>query len=118
MEYGKLQIGCMLIVLYVVFIYIREKRAYKVKKRETIFEMKTHARRGGNIIQETFGKMGNDEYGKIAYEVARHHHEKWNGTGYPDGLSRKEIPLCARIMAVADVFDMEEPVMQQPRFFF
>lgn len=38
-------------------------------------------------------------------EVARHHHEKWNGKGYPDGLARKEIPLCARIMAVADVFD-------------
>lgn len=67
--------------------------------------MKTHACRGGNIIQDTFGQMGDDEYGKIAYEVARHHHEKWNGKGYPDGLLRKEIPLCARIMAVADVFD-------------
>ena len=41
----------------------------------------------------------------MAYEVARHHHEKWNGKGYPDGLKRKEIPLCARIMAIADVFD-------------
>ena len=49
--------------------------------------------------------MGDDEYEKIAYQVARFHHEKWNGKGYPDGLSRKEIPLCARIMAVADVFD-------------
>lgn len=67
--------------------------------------MKTHTKRGGKIIQETFGHMGDDEYEKIAYEVARHHHEKWNGKGYPDGLSRKEIPLCARIMAVADVFD-------------
>lgn len=43
--------------------------------------------------------------GQMAYEVARFHHEKWNGKGYPDGLKRKEIPLCARIMAVADVFD-------------
>lgn len=42
---------------------------------------------------------------KMAYEVARHHHEKWNGKGYPDKLSENEIPLCARIMAVADVFD-------------
>lgn len=41
----------------------------------------------------------------IAYQVARFHHEKWNGKGYPEGLARKEIPLCARIMAVADVFD-------------
>ena len=41
----------------------------------------------------------------MACEIARHHHEKWNGKGYPDGLKRKEIPLCARIMAIADVFD-------------
>lgn len=67
--------------------------------------MKTHAERGGKIIQETFGHMGDEAYEQMAFEVARHHHEKWNGKGYPDGLSRKEIPLCARIMAVADVFD-------------
>ena len=67
--------------------------------------MKTHAARGGKIIRETFGHLGDDEYEKMAYEVARHHHEKWNGRGYPDGLSQKEIPLSARIMAVADVFD-------------
>ena len=47
----------------------------------------------------------NEQYTQMAYEVARHHHEKWNGKGYPDGLKRKEIPLCARIMAIADVFD-------------
>ena len=41
----------------------------------------------------------------MAHDVARYHHEKWNGTGYPDGLKRKDIPLCARIMAIADVFD-------------
>lgn len=67
--------------------------------------MKTHAERGGKIIKETFGNAGDDEYEKMAYEVARHHHEKWNGKGYPDKLSKEQIPLCARIMAVADVFD-------------
>lgn len=67
--------------------------------------MKTHAERGGRIIKDTFGHMGDAAYEKVAYEVARHHHEKWNGTGYPDGLSQEEIPLSARIMAVADVFD-------------
>ena len=41
----------------------------------------------------------------MAYQVACYHHEKWNGKGYPEGLKEKEIPLCARIMAVADVFD-------------
>lgn len=67
--------------------------------------MKTHADKGGKIVRETFANMGDDEYEKIVYEVARHHHEKWNGNGYPDGLLRKKIPLSARIMAVADVFD-------------
>lgn len=62
--------------------------------------MKIHAAKGGAIIRETFGKE--DE---ISYEVAMYHHERWNGSGYPQGLSRKEIPLCARIMAIADVFD-------------
>jgi putative two-component system response regulator len=42
---------------------------------------------------------------RYAKEIARHHHEKWNGTGYPDGLVGEEIPLSARLMAVADVFD-------------
>ena len=67
--------------------------------------MKTHAGKGEKTIKETFTNLGDEEYEKIVYEVARHHHEKWNGKGYPDGLSRKQIPLCARIMAVADVFD-------------
>lgn len=67
--------------------------------------MKTHSEKGGNIIKGTFGSVGDDEYGRMAYEVARYHHEKWNGRGYPEGKCKDEIPLCARIMAVADVFD-------------
>lgn len=67
--------------------------------------MKKHTENGGKIVQETFGNLGNEQYAKMAYQVARFHHEKWNGKGYPEGLSEKEIPLCARIMAVADVFD-------------
>ncbi|MGN0622565.1 MAG: HD-GYP domain-containing protein [Oscillospiraceae bacterium] len=67
--------------------------------------MKLHSEKGGKIIRETFKNLGSEDYRNIAYEVARHHHEKWNGKGYPDGLKRKEIPLCARIMAVADMFD-------------
>ncbi len=49
--------------------------------------------------------MENYEFEKNAYEVARYHHEKWNGSGYPEGLVGEEIPLHARIMAIADVFD-------------
>ena len=67
--------------------------------------MKLHAENGGNIIRETFRNLHDEEYRKMAFEVARYHHEKWNGKGYPDGLIGQDIPLCARIMAVADVFD-------------
>ena len=67
--------------------------------------MKQHSENGAKIIQETFGKHGNEDFIKIAYEVARYHHEKWNGKGYPLGLKETEIPLSARIMAIADVFD-------------
>lgn len=67
--------------------------------------MKTHSVKGGEIMKETFSRMGNEQYLDMAYEIATYHHEKWNGKGYPTGLKRKEIPLCARIMAVADVFD-------------
>lgn len=67
--------------------------------------MKEHSAIGGNIIKETFADLDEPEYQQIAYEVARYHHEKWNGKGYPDGLKGEEIPLHARIMAIADVFD-------------
>ena len=67
--------------------------------------IKQHTVNGGKIVMETFGHLGDEEYAKMAYEVARFHHEKWNGRGYPEGMKEDEIPLCARIMAVADVFD-------------
>ena len=67
--------------------------------------MKQHAAKGGEIIRETFADLDDPEYQQIAYEVARFHHEKWNGCGYPEGLKKEEIPLHARIMAIADVFD-------------
>lgn len=67
--------------------------------------MKQHAAKGGEIIKETFANLEDPEYQKITYEVARFHHEKWNGKGYPDGLKAEQIPLHARIMAIADVFD-------------
>lgn len=72
---------------------------------EEFEEIKKHTVSGGEIIKDTFGHLGNEDYAQMAYEVARYHHEKWNGKGYPDGLKRKKIPLCARIMAIADVFD-------------
>ncbi|MBP3460267.1 MAG: HD domain-containing protein [Lachnospiraceae bacterium] len=72
---------------------------------EEFEKMKLHASKGGEIIRQTFSRMGDRQYMEIAYNIAMYHHEKWNGKGYPAGLKRKEIPLCARIMAIADVFD-------------
>lgn len=67
--------------------------------------MKQHAACGGDIIKNIFKDLDAQEFEQIAYEVARHHHEKYNGKGYPDGLAGDAIPLHARIMAIADVFD-------------
>ena len=67
--------------------------------------MKTHAAKGGKIIQSIFADMEDQELLQVAEKIAVAHHEKWDGTGYPKGLRGEEIPLCARIMAVADVYD-------------
>ena len=73
---------------------------------EEEFEIiRQHPSIGGKIIEETFGHLFDDGYETMAYDVAMYHHEKWNGKGYPKGLKGTEIPLCARIVAVADVFD-------------
>ena len=69
--------------------------------------MKTHTTAGAEVIQHAMNTVSeeNSGYLKEAMNLAHYHHEKWNGTGYPCGLKGEEIPLSARIMAVADVFD-------------
>ena len=67
--------------------------------------MKSHAAEGGKIIRENMGRIADKAFVDIAYDTASYHHEKWNGKGYPAGLSGKNIPLSARILAVVDVFD-------------
>lgn len=67
--------------------------------------IKLHTKNGGKIILDIFSEGGNKKYRYMAYQIARWHHEKWNGQGYPDNLMKEDIPLCARIVAVADVFD-------------
>lgn len=62
--------------------------------------MKTHAEIGGELLNKSTSDVS-----QIAARMARHHHENWDGSGYPDGLKGLEIPLEARLMAVADVFD-------------
>ena len=67
--------------------------------------MKTHAQAGRILIQENISKMIDSQFVEVASDIAAYHHEKWNGKGYPEGLRGEEIPLCARIVAIADVFD-------------
>lgn len=67
--------------------------------------MKGHAAEGGAIIYDTMGGIEERDYIEMAHDMAKYHHEKWDGSGYPEGRSGEDIPLCARIMAVADVFD-------------
>lgn len=76
----------------------------KLKKDEFDI-MKEHTLKGGVLLENSLKKIEDDKKLEVAKEMAVYHHEKWNGTGYPYGLSKNEIPLCARIMAVADVFD-------------
>ena len=69
--------------------------------------MKTHTVKGAEILDKAISMVSEKESGYLqeAKNLAEFHHEKWNGKGYPVGLSAEEIPLSARIMAVADVFD-------------
>ena len=67
--------------------------------------MKGHAATGRKILMDAVDMTEHSTYLDYAIEMAGAHHEWWTGRGYPDGLKGEEIPLCARIMAIADVFD-------------
>ena len=67
--------------------------------------MKSHAAAGGKIIDRVEENVGSINYLRIAKEMAEYHHERIDGKGYPHGITGDEIPLCAKILAVADVFD-------------
>ena len=67
--------------------------------------MQHHTIAGQHILEDAAGAMSDPGYLEEAQRLAGYHHEKWNGSGYPYGLSGEDIPLSARIMAVADVFD-------------
>lgn len=66
--------------------------------------MKEHARIGGDLIGKIYRKSGSRNL-RLAYDLTMHHHEKWDGSGYPLGLVGMDIPVAARIMALSDVYD-------------
>ena len=68
-------------------------------------KMKVHAAEGARVIHEILIDTDDEEFRRIAENVAHYHHERIDGSGYPDGLKGDEIPLEARIMAIADVYD-------------
>lgn len=67
--------------------------------------IKNHSRVGAQILKITAEKYPRNNYLNMGVDIARYHHEKWNGSGYPDGLAGGDIPLSAHIMAFADVYD-------------
>lgn len=67
--------------------------------------MKQHALIGGQLFDFLEQRIPDKEFAKIAGQIAKHHHERWDGTGYPEGLAGEEIPLVARIMSIVDVYD-------------
>ena len=67
--------------------------------------MKEHSAAGRRLLLQAEKTLGASSYLDIAVKMAAYHHEWWDGSGYPEGLKGQDIPLCARIMAVADVFD-------------
>jgi putative two-component system response regulator len=73
---------------------------------EQLAIMRTHTLHGWEMLRRAAQRMGDDNaYLSFGMEIARHHHERWDGTGYPDALAGDAIPLSARLMAVADVYD-------------
>lgn len=66
--------------------------------------MKTHTTRGCEILDSIHG-IWDEDYKKTSYEICRHHHERFDGRGYPDHLAGEDIPLSAQLVSVGDVYD-------------
>ncbi len=72
---------------------------------EEFEKMKIHAAEGARVIHEILEHTDDESFKHVAENVAHYHHERWDGSGYPEGLSGEQIPIEARIMAIADVYD-------------
>jgi putative two-component system response regulator len=78
--------------------------------------MSRHTEIGGQLLDDIHRETGSEQL-KIAKDIVMHHHERWDGKGYPMGLQGEAIPLAARIVALADVFDaLGNPRCYKPAF--
>ncbi len=68
--------------------------------------MKSHSKIGAETLESIYSMSEKNPALEMAIDIARYHHEKWDGTGYPEGLKGTEIPLAARITAIVDVYDI------------
>jgi cyclic di-GMP phosphodiesterase len=73
--------------------------------REEFDTIKTHTAIGGKTLRQVMYEHPENPFLEMGIEIAEHHHEMWNGKGYPDGLAGYNIPLSARILSLADVYD-------------
>ncbi|HIJ79655.1 MAG: response regulator [Desulfobulbaceae bacterium] len=71
---------------------------------QEVCRLQEHAKIGGELIKEVY-EQTDSPYLYLAFEIAMFHHERWDGNGYPLGLAGNKIPLCARIVALADAYD-------------
>jgi putative two-component system response regulator len=79
-------------------------KAGKLNDREFAL-MKTHAELGAQTLTAALDQFPNAMFLRMARDIALTHHERWDGSGYPQGLAGEQIPLCGRIVALADVYD-------------
>lgn len=68
--------------------------------------IKTHAEVGASHLEKIYEQSAKNNFMKMAIDIARYHHENWDGSGYPIGLKGEEIPLAARIVKIIDCFDV------------
>ena len=105
---------CLFILCYVAamgkiyFIAISDNVRFKSEELTTDEweALKNHAEIGANHLEEIYKQGSKNDFMKMAIDIARYHHENWDGSGYPRGLSGEEIPLAARIVKVVDCYDV------------
>jgi putative two-component system response regulator len=73
--------------------------------KEEFDVMKTHSAMGSEMLDNMKGLVESNVIFDYAWQICRWHHERWDGRGYPDGLVGEEIPICAQVVALADVYD-------------